>query len=950
MQATGPDLSTIAPKLGGTSYTDPGFTTTAVITSPISANVETDCFPADPNPAWSTTTIVPNDTDPPVITINTPADGGQYPLGVNVAANYTCDDGTFGSGVATCDGDVANGSPIDTSALGPHSFTVNASDNNGNNAIPVTHNYTVVPAGNDHTPPTATITTPANGVIYTQGAVVNADYACADNESGLASCDGTVANGAAIDTSSAGAHTFTVTATDNEGNPYTVVSAYSVQPAATQQDWTTGDVTDRMPVGCDTLFGAFHESIPTSSNTAPTSAAAGGQFDWNMAIATDQIPTLNNATNLIYRWKPPTNGHFVSAAFTGPGSEVNGATIGINGDGTLELDIASVTDQSIFGFGADYFNPPPFQAVVQVDGAPGTTVQNEFDYFQITTTTVGVPTTQHCPAGDPGYNGRVNVPLTTTNVVDATPPTISVTSPTNGATYAPGATVPFTYSCADDQGTPTCDGDVPSGDNLDTSTSGVFQVHVTSVDGAGNTAQQWVTYTVGDPEVSVSDATVTEGPGATLDFTVSLSNPSQNDVVVDYTTADGSAVAPGDYTAQAGVLTFSSGGPLTQTVSVPVNNDNVFTGNRDLELDLTSAVHATIADGSGTGTIIEDDQPPVTVDDAAVTEGPGAMLDFAVSLAADPNTPVTVDYATADGTAVAPTRYADTSGTLTFNPGDPLVQHVLVPVVDDNIYNENASSNGTQTMTLTATESGGQSDVGTGTITDDETKPPVLNIGSTSLFEGDSGKRSAKLTVTLTRPATSQVTVHYSTHAGTATTADFKAKNGNLTFKAGVISKTISIVVQSDTLAEGDENFTVVLSSPTNALIGADTGTVTILDDDSPTSASTVAQVGSTSVYEGGGSTKKVPLVFNVTLNQPPGAAVTLKYHTVTGSANATDYKPKSGTLKFKATQVSKTVSIGVIPDTTVEANESFTLVIDTPTGPISIGNDTGTGMIFNDD
>jgi large repetitive protein len=71
-----------------------------------------------------------------------------------------------------------------------------------------------------------------------------------------------------------------------------------------------------------------------------------------------------------------------------------------------------------------------------------------------------------------------------------------------------------------------------------------------------------------------------------------------------------------------------------------------------------------------------------------VTEGPIAQLDFAVSLAGDPHSPVTVNYQTVDGTAVAPARYTATSGSLTFEPGGPVVQHLLVPVANDTIYDE----------------------------------------------------------------------------------------------------------------------------------------------------------------------------------------------------------------------------------------------------------------------
>lgn len=937
--------ATISPKLGGTSLTDPGFTTTAVVTSPISANVETDCYPTDPNPVWSTTTVVADDHSPPVITISTPADGGQYPQGQSIAASYSCDDGQFGSGVASCEGTVANGAPIDTGALGAHTFTVNAVDQKGNSSS-TTHTYDVVPPGNDTTPPSITITTPPDGAAYAQGTVVNAAYSCTDNESGLQSCTGDVANGAAIDTGTVGPHTFTVSALDNEGNPHRVLHAYRVVPLATQQNWVSGDVTNRMPVACDTLFSAFHESIPTSSNLAPVSAAGGTQFAWSMAIADDVIPSFNNATNLLYRWKKPANGHFVSAAFTGAGNKVNGTAITINPDGTLQLTIASVTDQSILGIGDDHFNPPPFRAVIQVDGAPGTVVQNMFDYFQLTTTLGG---TSHCPAGDPTFSNRVNAVLTSTTVVDATPPTITVTSPVQGAVYAPGATVPFSYSCADNAGTPSCNGDLPSGTPIDTSTSGPHQLSVTSVDAAGNTAHTWVTYSVANPAASVGDATVVEGAGP-LTFTISLSNPSQKPVVVNYTTVDGSAHQPGDYTATSGAATFAPG-TLTQTVDVPVIDDHAWSGDRTLSMSLVSAVNATASAVDGTGTIVEDDPPPVAVADASAHEGPGAALDFAVSLGADPNFPVTVSYETSDGSAHAPGRYAAASGTLSFSPGGPLTQHVVVPVVDDAVYNEGASADPTQTMTLTASTANGVSADGLGTIVDDETRPAVLNIGSATIREGDTFTRTVKLGVTLNEIATQTVTVHYATAPGSAHVGtDFTAKSGTLTFKPGQIYKPVSIPVKGDLLNEGDESFTVQLSSPANAVIDHATGTVVIRDDDNPSASGTEASISDVSGSEGSGLKKKTTLSFIVSLNQRPSSTVTLKYHTVSGTANTLDYVAKSGTLTFTTKQVAKVVTIQVNADTAQEPDETFTVVIDTPSGPVTITGASGTGTIVNDD
>jgi len=82
----------------------------------------------------------------------------------------------------------------------------------------------------DSTPPTITLTTPPEGAVYILNQVLNAKLRCDDEAggSGLASCVGNVASGAAIDTGSVGANTFTVTAADNVGNSSSVTRHYKV--------------------------------------------------------------------------------------------------------------------------------------------------------------------------------------------------------------------------------------------------------------------------------------------------------------------------------------------------------------------------------------------------------------------------------------------------------------------------------------------------------------------------------------------------------------------------------------------------------------------------------------------------------------------------------------------------------------------------------------------------
>ena len=87
--------------------------------------------------------ITASDTTPPTITLTTPPESAVYLLGQTVNADYACQDEDGGSGLDSCVGNVPNGSPIDTGAIGAKAFTVNAADNAGNTAS-VTHSYQVI--------------------------------------------------------------------------------------------------------------------------------------------------------------------------------------------------------------------------------------------------------------------------------------------------------------------------------------------------------------------------------------------------------------------------------------------------------------------------------------------------------------------------------------------------------------------------------------------------------------------------------------------------------------------------------------------------------------------------------------------------------------------------------------------------------------------------------------
>jgi subtilisin family serine protease len=172
--------------------------------------------------------------------------------------------------------------------------------------------------------------------------------------------------------------------------------------------------------------------------------------------------------------------------------------------------------------------------------------------------------------------------------------------------------------------------------------------------------------------ISVSDVTVSEGQDGTTPAVFTVTRTSGSGIAyVQFATADGSATAAsGDYQPRSGTLTFAPG-ETSKTVTVLVNGDRLAEADEHFVLNLSNPTGATIADGQGVGTI-RDDEPRIVVDGQVIFQEGDTQttLQVAVNLSAPSSQPVTVSYATADGTAVAGSDYLPTSGTLTFAPGE----------------------------------------------------------------------------------------------------------------------------------------------------------------------------------------------------------------------------------------------------------------------------------------
>jgi len=446
------------------------------------------------------------------------------------------------------------------------------------------------------------------------------------------------------------------------------------------------------------------------------------------------------------------------------------------------------------------------------------------------------------------------------------------------------------------------------------------------------------------PKLRIGDVGVPEGNAGTAPATITvvLDQVSTVPVTVHWATQDGSATAPGDYTAGAGDLTFEPG-VATRQITVPVVGDRAFEQLEAFGVQLSNPVNATVADGTAIFAVANDDAEggpaTLTVDDASAVEGAGyAVVD--VRLSAGLGDQVTVRMTTVEGTATDPEDYAGGSTMLTFNAGQTLVQ-VPIAVVNDT------AAEGDETFTFELSDASGApitDPAAVVTILDDDGGPsalPAVSVDDTSVPEADG---PAVFPVRLTKSSTQPVTVGWQTSSGTAGAADFTAGEGQVTFAPGATTGRIEVPVTGDTVVEGDETFTVTLSSPSGATLGDADAVGTVLDDDDVVVDPSVS-IGDAPVREDAG-----PAGFEVRLSEAATGPVTVRWATGDGTAvSPADYTGGAGEVVFTAGQTTAPVPVPVVDDTAFEGDETFTVTLSSPSGA-TLGDGTGVGTIVDDE
>ena len=440
-------------------------------------------------------------------------------------------------------------------------------------------------------------------------------------------------------------------------------------------------------------------------------------------------------------------------------------------------------------------------------------------------------------------------------------------------------------------------------------------------------------------------------------FILRLDRPSLGPVTVEFRVIGDTARASNDVTDGSGTLTIPAG----QT-SIILDRNHAGSGSFDENyiVEFTDPSGAVLAGDAAvlrtTGVILRGERA-LFVDDPVVYEDDenGAFAVFEIRLSIPSDNPLTFDFTTIDGTALAGEDYEAVSGSILFDSGQTLAA-VKVPLIGDRF------GEGTETFSLIVTPdvtsasaiSSGAADAGgVATILDEDTAEglPVLSI---EFAEGtDSG--DGQFAVRLSEPSAQNVTFELRTISDTASAgSDVTGFESTLiTIPAGQQSIFIDVNHFSSSTGSVDAGYLLELTNPGGAVFADDALALTV--------RGIVLEGGlglfvSDATVAEGDSVGENSAAFEVRLSRPSDNPLSFTFTTADGSAVAgTDYEATSGSLTFLPGQTLAVIQVPILGDTAVEVDLDFTLTL-TPTittAPAILNgaaSASGRGVIVDDD
>lgn len=505
-----------------------------------------------------------------------------------------------------------------------------------------------------------------------------------------------------------------------------------------------------------------------------------------------------------------------------------------------------------------------------------------------------------------------------------------------------------------------------SEDNVDEGESETFLVNLsdltptdsTSFANGGDSAT--VTILDNDPTPTMSIASASEDEGKDLSFTVSITNPSEQDISFSWVTADGTAsAANGDYTAQSSAKSETiSAGDTSHVIKVSSATDDIDEPNETFTVTLSSTdSDVTLGTKTATGTIVDLNDNTVSLDSVSgdVTEGDDSTenktMEFTLTLTNESAFSVSVPFSITNKTTADASDYSvESSNPVVFAPGNKSAK-IEITILGDLIFEDDELieiSLGTPTHAdRHATKHTLSAEI------EDNENPPSITISDVSASEG----ASAVLKVEMDPVSEAVLTLTANTVVESDDTAtsgdDFTALSDySVEIAALQSSEQISISLIADGIDEPDETFQVTLANEGSHPMDTSGSTLTAeveIEDSDPTPAASLlsavtGEEGTAFEFEAtlsGASSRDITLPF-VTLDSS---------HSGTYTASSSDFSVEgSQSVVFAAGTETASLTIQTTEDLIYEPDETFGIQFTNPPSHVTIEDTVSIGTILDND
>ena len=463
------------------------------------------------------------------------------------------------------------------------------------------------------------------------------------------------------------------------------------------------------------------------------------------------------------------------------------------------------------------------------------------------------------------------------------------------------------------------------------------------------------------PQFTVENKQLSESIG-TAQITVSIGIASAQQLSIDVTTANDTALSGADYIGANTSLVFAPG-EVNKTFNVVITDDARIEGTEKFYVRLSNAIGAPIAKGEAAVNIVDNDVNPGSALIRSLSNNDVYTSNYSIGYSFKVNRDMTIAELGAidinhnnvlDGPVTLGLWNA--AGTLlrsiTVNAGTAidgqtfwaqLSSPVALVAGADYVIAGTFGGDAEPWGYLGTIETDADVDLGNGKYRTSASLIYPSNTDSNNIYHGPNlrelgaqgtnhlfsvspvevseGSATAAIEVSLAPASSNPATVSYAMNDGSAQSAsDYSGFSGELTFAPGETVKTITIPIIDDAIVEAIESFNVSLSDPAGGQISVANAAVTIIDDDNTVPQLTIAD---TSVTEG-----KYARV-TLSLSQPAQADVRFKILTIDETAiGNSDYTVREGTRVITAGEVEKTIWIATNDDARSEPDETFRLQI----------------------